>query len=195
MKGHLMKKYSALIAGMVLFSAGAGMYAVSGHFLSAMSLCKNSNVSSFLPGTVVKTTCPVVMDVGQNLTFRAAFYGPTGAASGETIRIPAHVEIKDPTGAVLYDTEFDDKTVVSFRPEKFGDYIATIRSLEDPDNRLHRGDTMIQYALGFLTSYDDVDNRVGNALNVMIALGNVTLLVGIGLVIFGIIKAARTRKQ
>lgn len=192
MSRHIVKKFGGLLIGIIVFSAGVAMYAVSGHLLSAMSLCENSRVSSFLPGTTVETTCPVVMDVGQDLTFRGTFYGPTGAASGETISIPAHLEIRDPSGAVLYDMEFDDKTIISFRPETFGDYTATVRSLEDPNNRLNRGETMIQYALGFLTSYDDVNNPVGNALNAMIALGNVTFIVGIGIMIYGGIKARKS---
>lgn len=195
MNRKLGAKYRILIIGIIVFSVGVAMYAISGYFLSAMSLCKNSNVSIFVPNTVVAATCPVISDIGQDLTFRAVFYGPTGAAAEETIKIPAHVQITDPNGKVLYDRNFEDKTIISFRPETHGEYTATVKSLEDPNNRIHRGDTMIVYALGFLTSYSDVNNPLGNSFNVMIALGNVTFLVGIGIIIYGVFKAARGRKN
>jgi len=187
---NLVKKHKILVFGIIVFCAGVAMWVVPSIFLSTVSLCKNYNESYFVPNTVVTVTCPVVRDVGQDLTFRANFYTTAGAKS---IQIPAHLEIRDPTNTILYDMNFDDKIIISFKPKVYGNYTATVTSLEDENNRIHRGDTRIVYALGFLTFYKDVYNPLGNAVSGMIAFGGPVYLLGLGIIIYGIIKAVRRK--
>jgi hypothetical protein len=92
---------------------------------------------------------------------------------------------------VLYNLNFDDKTIISFKPEIRGIYTATITSLEDKNNRIHQGYTDIVYALGFLTDYNDVYNPLGNAFVWMLPIGNVVFLLGIPIMVYSIINGIR----
>ena len=183
-----MKKPKILFFGIGVFTVGICFYLISWHFLAEMSLCENYNGAQFLPDTTITVTCKVLGDVGQELTFRATFY-PNGGTT--PIQIPAHLEIKDPNDMILYDMNFDDKTIISFKPEKPGIYTATITSLEDKNNRIHQGYTDIIYALGFLTDYNDVYNPLGNAFVWMLPIGNVVFLLGIAIMIYSVINGIR----
>ena len=175
-----------------MFAVGIIFFGISWNFLAQMSLCENYNNARFLPNTTITVTCDVVGDVGQDLTLRSIFYSHGGA---ETIQIPAHLEIKDPNGLVLSDMDFDDKIIISFKPETHGTYTVTITSLEDENNRIHKGSPQIVYALGFLTDYKDVNNTLGNSFVWMAPIGNVLFLLGIAIMIYGVIKARKKSNQ
>lgn len=182
------KKYKILILGIIVFAVGVTFFGVSWNFLEKMYMCENYNAERFLPSTIITVKCKVVADVGQNLYFRSIFYSHAGT---DVIKIPAHLEIKDPDDNVIRNMDFDDKLVISFQPDKMGTYVATITSLEDKNNRIHSGSPQIWYALGFLVGYDDVQNPVGDALIWMYRLGNFIFLAGIGIIIYGIIRARK----
>ena len=173
-----------------MFAVGIIFFGISWNFLAQMSLCENYNNARFLPNTTITVTCDVVGDVGQDLTLRSIFYSHGGA---ETIQIPANLEIKDPNGLVLSDMDFDDKIIISFKPETHGTYTVTITSLEDENNRIHKGSPQIVYALGFLTDYKDINNPVGNTLVILAPIGNILFLLGIVVLIYVGIKSVRKK--
>lgn len=181
-------KYKILIVGAIVLSFGVGLFFGSASLLSPMALCGNPTNTSFVPGRVIEAECRVVQDVGQDLTFRAAFYSPSGS---NPIAIPAHLEIRDPDNEIVFEDDFNElRIIVSLKPDgNFGTYTATLSSLEDGTNRIHRGQTSVAYEFGFLTNYSDVHNPLGKALLGMIPLAAVASLVGIGIVIYGAIKA------
>jgi len=188
-----LKKYKILIVGIILLSSGVVMYAVAISFLSAMSLCTNATNTSFVPNTTIRAECTVVQDVGQELTFRAAFHSQGRA---DPIAIPAHLEIRDSDNHVFYDMDFnDEKIIVSFKPVSYdgGTYAATLTSLEDENNRIHTGSPRVLYGFGFLTSYNDVNNPLGNALLGMVPLATVIGFAGIVIIVYGIYKAIKKR--
>jgi len=184
------QKHKILFLGIIVFGIGIGLFGTSINFLEKMRLCENYNGDHFMPTTVITVSCNVVGDVGQDLTLRIGFY-PNGGSY--PIQIPSHLEIKDPNGVTLYERDFDDKTIISFKPEMYGPYTATITSLEDENNRIHQGYTDIVYSLGFLTDYDDVNNPVGNMIILMSPIGNAVFLLGIGIIIYGGIKSVRKK--
>lgn len=179
-----------LVFGIIIFIVGVSFYIVSWNYLEKMYMCENNNSQRFLPNTVITIKCEVVVDVGQDLHFRSVFYSHDGV---EIIKIPARLELKDPDDKILHEIDFDDKLVISIKPEKFGIYTATITSLEDEDNRIHKGSPQIWYALGFLIGYDDVPNPLGNAFVWMSPLGDLTLAIGIVIMTYGGIKAFRKK--
>jgi len=186
----LVKKHKILVFGIIVFVVGIIFFGISWNFLDKMYLCENYNNARFLPNTTITVTCDVVGDVGQDLTLRSIFYSHGGV---ETIQIPAHLEIRNPNNIVLYDMDFDDKTIISFKLETHGTYTATITSLEDENNKIHKGSPQIVYALGFLTDYNDVYNPVGNTFVWLSPIGNVLFLFGIVLIIYGGIKVVRKK--
>lgn len=194
-RDSIIRKYMVLFFAIAVLSAGIAMVAISSYFLSAMTLCKNAEDDLFHPGTVITVTCPVARDLGQDLTFKAYFVGPVGIAAGETIRLPAHLVIKDPDGSIMYDMNFDDKTIISFRPEIYGTYTATITSLQTEKHPTFKDNTFIQYSFGFLTDHPDVANPFGNALNVMYPIGYTVITFGIIFSIISFIKAATGRQN
>lgn len=184
------KKHKILFFGIIVFAVGIIFFGTSWNFLAQMYLCENYNFARFLPNTTITVTCDVVGDVGQDLTLRSIFYSHGGV---ETIQIPAHLEIKDPNDLVLYDMDFNDKKIISFKPETHGTYTATITNLEDENNRIHKGSPQILYALGFLTDYKDVNNPLGNSFVWMVPIGNILLLLGIAVLIYVGIKSVRKK--
>jgi hypothetical protein len=138
-----------------------------------------------MPNTSVTVTCNVVGDVWQDLVLRVDFH-PNG--SPDPIQIPAHLEIKDPNGIILYNLDFNNKTIISFEPKTMGTYTATITNIEDENNRTYQGYVGVDYALGFLTSYHDVSNPMGLMIIVLAWIGYLLFLPGTILVIFGTIK-------
>lgn len=184
-----LSKHKLTIFGISLIVIGIVLYLSYVSIYDKLSLCENYNDDTFLPNTTITVTCKVVGDVGQDLTLRIKFHYN---GSIEPIQIPAHLQVKDPNNNLLYDVDFDDKTIISFTPELFGTYTATITSLEDENNRIHHGYTDIEYAFGFLTSYDDVSNPVGNALIWFMPMGEILFLTGI---IVLIIHGIKSRKQ
>ncbi|MFB5620040.1 MAG: hypothetical protein ACE5RC_02765 [Nitrosopumilus sp.] len=145
-----------------------------------------------MPNTSITVTCNVTDDVWQDLILRIDFH-PNGNVT--SIQIPAHLEIKDPNGFILYNIDFDKKTIISFTPEIFGMYTATITNLEDENNRNHRGYIDIVYALGFLTTYDDVVNPFGKLINTLLFIGYLLIIPGIVLAIYGTIIEFRVKIQ
>jgi len=185
-------KHKILISGICILIIASSFIIFSTGFLYKMYLCKHYNGDLFMPNTSVTVTCNVVGDVWQDLVLRVDFR-PNG--SPDSIQIPAHLEMKDPNGIILYDLDFNNKTIISFKPEKLGTYTATITSLEDENNRVHRGYTDIVYALGFLTSYKDVSNPMGHMINVLLIIGYVLFLPGIILVIYGAIREFKIKSK
>jgi len=183
-----MRLNNVLKFGIIIFIIGIAFSAIAYIFLDKMSSCENYNGARFLPNTTIAVECNVESYFGQDLTLRSIFYSHGGA---EIIQIPAHLEIKDPNGLVLYDMDFNDKKIISFKPETHGTYTAIITSLEDENNRIHKGSPQILYALGFLIEYDDVNNPLGMTFVWLAPIGNVFYLLGIVTMIYGGIKARK----
>lgn len=191
----LLKKHRILFIGIIVFSAGIAMAAVGRYFISFMNMCERIGGSAFHPGTVVVSTCPVMQDVGQDLTFTSYFYSTKGnIAGGETIQLPAHITITAPDGTVLYDTDFDDRLNISFRPQMYGNYTATITSLQEDYHPEYGQSTAIRYGFGFLYWYRGVYNPLGDAFALMASFYGVPTLIGRGVIIYGAVKAARKSK-
>ena len=177
-----------------MLSAGIIMAIVGSHFVSAMGMCENAKLNGFFPGTVIVSTCPVVQDVGQDLTFTSYFFSTTGnVAGGETVQLPAHLKITAPDGSVLYDMYFDDKVNISFRPQMYGNYTATITSLQEDYHPVYKRNTMIAYGFGFLVLRDSVYNPLGDAFVSMMSFSAVPIFIGIGIIIYGTVKAVRKK--
>jgi len=171
-----MRLNNVLKFGIIIFIIGIAFSAIAYIFLDKMSSCENYNWAEFLPNSEITTTCKVVGNVGQDLTLRAIII-PNGGI--EPLDIPANLQISDPRGNILYDTDFEGKVIISFKPELFGNYIATITSLEDANNRIYCCLSNVIYAFGFLTGYDDVNNPLGMTFVWLAPIGNVFYLLGI----------------
>jgi hypothetical protein len=169
------------------------MAAVGGYFISFMNMCENVKDRGFFPGTVIVSTCPVVQDVGQDLTFTAYLYSSRALVRGAEIQLPAHLEIRAPDGTTLHDMYFDDRVNISFRPQMYGNYTATITSLQEEYHPEWGQSTRISYGFGFLTHRDNVYNPLGNAFSNMNAFGGLVIYLGVGIIIYGIVKAVRKK--
>jgi hypothetical protein len=195
-------KCKLVLIGVILIAAGAIAFAVGLDFENARYLCEHPRgryfppgASDFLPDTTVTATCQVTRFIGQDLTLWAQFIAH---GSGKTIPIPVHIEIRDPDNEILVDKDFtdDDNIVLYVAPKKFGNYTASIRSLEDPTNRISAGTPTIFYAFAFLAplttnAYDEVNNPVGNMIQLILIAGGIAIHAGIGLIIYGGLKLRR----
>lgn len=191
----LFKRYRILFFAVIVLSLGIAMVAISTYYTSAMFLCSNgSNQAAFQPETVITASCPVVRDVGQDLTLKAYFWDSSSAASEETIKMPAHLVIRDPNNVVLYDMDFSDKTVISFKPQVNGEYTATMTSLEDENNQINRG-AFIEYSFGYLVYSKDVHNPIGDAIYTTGLLGYAIIVFGVVFVIVTAIKTAAKKRN
>jgi hypothetical protein len=187
-------KYRIVIFAIAILGSGIALSTISGIYLGAMSHCKSFNASEFGPGDIVIATCPVVRDMGQDLTFRARFYGASASSAEDTIKVQAHVQIRDPSNTILYDEDFEDRLVISFKPAGFGEYTASITNLEEEPRATATKYTEIRYALGFL-SYPDVPNPVPDALSAMSVIGSLMMVFGAIFVVISLVKAAAKRKN
>lgn len=185
-----LSKYKILILGFCVLIIALSFIMISTSFLEKMYLCKYHNEDLFMPNTSITVSCDVVSNVWQDLTLIVYFH-PNGNVT--SISIPAHLEIKDPNDIVLYDMDFDKKTIISFEPKTMGTYAVTITNIEDENNRTNQGYVNIVYALGFLTSYDDVSNPMGQLINVLLLTGYFLFIPGIVIVIYGTIKEFKTK--
>ena len=190
----ILKNHRILLFGIIVFSASIAMFVIGSSFNSVMNKCENAKQRSFVPGTVIVSTCPVVQDVGQDLTFTSYFYSTRGnVAGGETIQLPAHLKITAPDGSVLYDMDFNDKVNISFRPQMYGNYTATVTSLQEQYHPEWGDSTVISYGFGFIVLRDDVYNPLGDAFVFMMTIGGLLIYIGIGIIIYGIVKAVRKK--
>jgi hypothetical protein len=164
------------------------MQAVYFYFYPAMASCNDGNGANYIPKTTVSAHCQYMMDVGQDVTLYAIFHDPSGR---EEIRIPSHMELKGPNNDIILAKEFDEKFVYKFRPTEYGNYTVTITSLEDENNRLHFGTTLINYGLGFFPESSFSSNYFGRFLVYMWFAGYLLMFVGIGLGIYGVIKSKK----
>lgn len=198
--GTLLKTYKTIIAGAVVLLVGIPLYVVGLDLIVAESACAYKGgkfppgSGEFVPGTSIVETCSVMRDYGQDLSFWAQF---RSHQTGEVIPIPAQVEIRDPNDVLIFSRQFNEGTIVVYvDPNVFGNYSATITSLEDPDARVTSGSPPIEYAFGYLTSngYEGVNNPVGTAIEIMVVSGNLMIVAGIGVMIFGAVQRYRRKK-
>jgi hypothetical protein len=198
---ELVKKYRVLIIGIVALSAGIPLWTIGLDLIKFQSACAYAGGKwppgndFFPPNTTVTATCNVTRESGQDLTLWAQFndYG-----IGETIPIPVRVEIRDPNNVVLVDKEFNIERIILYvKPQLFGNYTATISSLEDPDNRLPTGSPKVHYAFGYLTSngYEGVENPVGTAVGAMLVVGNGAMMAGFILIVIAVVQKARKKRN
>jgi hypothetical protein len=191
----LVRRYRIVLFGIIVLSAGVAMVSISTYFTSAMFLCSNgSRQASFTPEVVISIGCPVERELAQDLTFKAYFWNSGSAASQETVRMPAHLVIRDPNNSILHERNFDDRTIVSFRPEIYGEYTATVTSLEEKDNPTP-GTAFIEYSFGFLVYSDGVENPVGNTIYSIGLFGYALITFGIIFFIVSTIKAAAKKRS
>jgi hypothetical protein len=168
------RNYPGLLIGISILTVSVPLYLICLDLDNARYLCEHQRgnafppgIGHFLPGSTFTITCPVSRDIGQDLTFWAQFIA---SGNGPTDAIPAHVEIRNPNNEVIVDQDYyDDNIVIYVRPEIHGTYTATIKSIEDPDDRVTAGTPVIYYAFGYLAplttnAYDEVYNPVGNAI-------------------------------
>jgi hypothetical protein len=186
----LYKKYRIPFLAVIVLATGIAMVAISASFLTSTQSCQNYSEKNFLPNTVITETCRVSSVAGQELTFSAFFYSSAGnVAGGETIKLPAHLEIKDPNNAVLYDLDFDDRMSTSFKPQTVGTYTATITSLQTDFDPVWKQTTYIVYTFGLATHSSLA------AYSTIGAVGNMVIVFGVIFVIVSAVKAAMKRKN
>jgi hypothetical protein len=188
-KASLVKRYRLVFFALVVLCLGITMVTVSSSFLTVAQSCENYDEKNFWPSSVITATCTVSSAGSQELIFYAFFYSSAGnVAGGETIQLPAHLEIKDPNNVVLYDLYFDDRMSISFKPETTGMYTATITSLQTDYHPIWKQTTNIVYSFGLATH---------SSLEVYAAIGVIGYLVTVFGVIFVFVSAikAGTRRK
>ncbi len=197
----LVKKYGALVIGIVALSTGVPLYVIGQDFIALQSACAYANGKwppgndYFPPNTILTASCQASGGSGQDLTFWAEFHDQQ---SGEPIPIPARVEIRDPNNVVLVDEEFDDERIILYvTPQLYGNYTATIMSLEDPRSRVTTGEPYAFYAFGYLTSngFEGVNNPVGTSVQIMLVVGNAAALAGGILIAYALIQMFRKKRE
>jgi hypothetical protein len=186
----ILQNYRIVFFAGIVLSTGVAMVAISASYLSSAQSCQNYGDKNFLPGTVITATCQVSSVSGQDLLLSAYFYSSAGnVAGGETIQLPAHLEVRDPNNAVLYDLDFNDRTSISIKPEAAGTYTATITSLQSDYHPVWKQTTYVVYSFGLSPAGSIVDY---GALG---AVGNLVITFGVIFVIISVIKVALKRKS
>jgi hypothetical protein len=151
-------------------------------FQTITSQCWSSEQVFLEAGANLEIKCEITNQIWQPINFRASFWGATGGASGVTLDVPAKVQIKDPSGLLIYESEFvNGKSSTTFRPELIGTYTAVITSLDELNQRMPAKTAQLTYYFGYI----DFNETIGT----LSATGNLLLLFGI---VFTIISVAKT---
>ena len=187
----MFKQYRILFFAIIVLALGISMIIISALVLTPSLPCVGSTQKNFFPGTVITATCPVPEgSLGQDITFNAYFYSTAGnVAGGETIQIPAHLQIRGPHNEVLRESDFNDRMSLSIKAESPGTYTATVTNLQTDYDPVWKQTTVIVYSFGSFTSAS------ASTFGAVGAVGNLILIFGILFSIVSAVKLAMKRKN
>src|SRR5262245_43382852 len=123
----IMMKNKKILVAILVFASGVVIQSVYFYFYPGIASCNDGNSANYLANSSLTTRCQYTMDVWQDITLYVKIHDSNGR---DLIRVPSHVELRDPSNEMIYSKDFDSELVYRFKPSKYGNYTATINALE-----------------------------------------------------------------
>jgi hypothetical protein len=176
-----------LFAGVIIFSAGVIAYFAAGGIIGILQN-DQTNSAPFSPGSIATDTCEIKGTTGYlGLMIQFQEQGVV-----KKIQIPISVQIVKPDGSILRDRTSTGPMNSFFGSHPSGGYSVTITSMESSQNMVSDGNAIIIYNLG---CSEREEYNMNQSLGAVMAIANLSYLVGFPVMIYGIVKQIRINRR